>query len=134
MTVEWNGDQLAARIRGAAMRGVVRGTEAVLSEAVRLVQAGPKSGRIYRRRGITHRASAPGESPATDTGRLVQSGRTTYDAAELVGVVSFSTDYAEKLELGTERMEPRPFLRPALASQTQNIEDAVADEIRGVMG
>ncbi len=31
---------------------------------------GPKSGRVYRRKSVVHRASAPGEAPAIDTGIL----------------------------------------------------------------
>lgn len=33
--------------------------------------SGAKTGRIYRRRGIFHQASAPGEYPASDTGDLL---------------------------------------------------------------
>lgn len=133
MSVEWNGERLLQAVRQAAMKGIVRGTEKVLSTAVRSIQAGQKSGKIYTRRGVSHHASAPGESPASDTGRLVQSGRTQYDQERIAGLVIFSTKYAEPLELGTEKMEPRPYLRPALAVNRAAIEEDVANEIRGVL-
>src|SRR5262245_7162584 len=112
--VDWRGDEVAASLRQAVMRAVIRGTEEVRNEAIRLVQSPPKTGRIYTRRGVEHQASAPGEAPATDTGRLVNSITTEYDEQNLSGKVSANTEYAEYLEYGTARMDARPFMRPAL--------------------
>lgn len=135
MTVEWNGDAIIAKIREAAMRGVIRGTEDVLAEGNSLILDGQKTGRVYRRRGVTHQASAPGEAPASDTGRLVQSGRTEYQPADLTGEVIWSTDYAEDLEFGSENVEPRPFARPALANCADRTAKNIATEIaRALIG
>jgi hypothetical protein len=41
----------------------------------RSMKNSPKTGRVYRRGRKTHRASAPGEPPAVDTGDLVKSIR-----------------------------------------------------------
>jgi hypothetical protein len=75
-----------------------------------LHQAG--TGRVYGH----HTASAPGQPPATDTGRLAASiveelGRDEHGLVERIGT---DVDYALPLELGTRNMEPRPFLRPGL--------------------
>lgn len=126
MAVNFNEQAILARVRLAAMRGVVRGTESVRNEAISLVLNPPKTGRIYRRRGIEHQASAPGESPASDTGRLVGSIRTAYDHENLSGTVNASTNYAAYLEYGTKKMEPRPFMRPALANRREAIEADIA--------
>ena len=128
--MQWNGDAILQRIRTAAMRGVVRGTEAVHARAVRSITSGPKTGEIYRRRGVEHQASAPGEAPASDTGLLVRLSGTRYEPNELSGFVNFAAKYAAPLEFGTFRMEPRPFLRPALEAERQNITDGIAAEIR----
>ncbi len=59
-----------------------------------------------------HRASAPGEAPAIDTGYLVntiQTRKTGTGSAQ----VSVGADYAAPLEFGTRKMAARPFLRPA---------------------
>lgn len=128
--MNWNGDALVARIRQAAMRGVVRGTEAVRATAIRSIQTGPKTGRVYRRRGVEHQASAPGEAPASDTGHLVQNSGTRYEPDVLTGFVTFSAAYAAPLEFGTVNMEPRPFLRPALAANADAIRDGIAAEVR----
>lgn len=130
--MNWNGDAVMGRIRQAAMLGVVRGTEAVHQEAVRLIQAGPKSGRAYRRRGVLHQASAPGEPPASDTGNLAQMSGTRYEPNQLTGVVSFNARYAAALEFGSIRVEPRPFLRPALMHNITKIEQDIAAEVRKV--
>lgn len=129
MSVEWKGEAVLAIVRKSAMIGVLRGTEKVLQTAVAKIQNPPKTGRLYTRRGITHQASAPGQSPATDTGRLVQSGRTEFDQPRLTGRVIFSTAYAEGLELGTQTIAPRPFLRPALNESLEFIQEAVRAEI-----
>lgn len=116
------------------MAGVIEGTELVHTAAVRSIMSGPKTGKTYRRRGVTHQASAPGEAPASDTGTLVQRSRTEYDAPQLTGRVIFSTAYALALELGTERIEPRPFLRPALAANLPAIENAINRRIAAALG
>lgn len=129
MSIEWKAQEVMERIRRAAAIGVVRGTERVLQTAVQKIQSPPKTGRIYRRRGVDHQASAPGEAPATDTGRLAQSGRTTYDDGNLTGRVTFSTEYAAGLEFGTQRVAARPFLRPSLSENVAFVQEAVREEI-----
>lgn len=102
---------------GYIARDLARRAIAVDTEATRLVhQAG--GGRTYRLSNPTrvHRASAPGQPPATDLGMLAASitwalGR---DAKGLFAVVGSGLRKARWLELGTRRMAARPFLRPAL--------------------
>lgn len=77
----------------------------------------PKSGREYRRRRGTHRASAPGEPPAIDTGTLLASIGEPHVRKEgnaLVGTLTISASYAGLLERGTPRMAARPFAMPAV--------------------
>lgn len=96
------------------------------------------TGRIYTTRFFTrngrlyaygsrppHQASAPGQPPAVDTGRLraTISHTVTRDAGGLVAHIGSGANpaipavkYATYLELGTRHMAPRPFLRPSLAA------------------
>lgn len=127
--VDWNATPALMAIAQAANVGVFRGTEAVRNTAVEKINSPPKTGREYRRRGVVHQASAPGEAPATDTGRLAGSARTEYDRQQLAGRVIFSTAYAAALEFGTERMAPRPFLRKSLAENREAIRDAIREEV-----
>ena len=98
------------RIRAESMRAEIYG---VLEES----RVG--SGREYKTPRGTHRASAPGQSPARLSGRLqesVKSKRVT-DRLWTVGPdpSAFPDEfYPSLLEFGTDRIAPRPFMRPAI--------------------
>jgi hypothetical protein len=67
-----------------------------------------------------HVPSAPGQPPATDTGRLVQSYDYVVgqDALGMFVRVGSNVDYAIPLEIGTRHMAPRPALGPAVIAET----------------
>lgn len=104
---------------GPVGRELLRAAAQVATTAKRIT-AGPGHGRTYIRRGRVHVASAPGEPFATDTGRLRSSITSDLGVDEqgLVARVGSDVEYAPFVELGTSRMEARPFLRPALHSLT----------------
>lgn len=84
------------------------------------IQHGSKSGRIYKLRGGgTHQASKRGEAPATRTGRLVSSIRSS--VKDEVAIVGTPVAYALKLEtvLG------RGFIGPA----SEKAEEFVTTEL-----
>lgn len=89
----------------------------VRGDIIKRYQRGPKTGVIRQRGTITHQASAPGEAPATDTGRLANgtqykmTGRTSAE-------VSNAVQYGPWLEFGTQDIEPRPAWRPAVEAAT----------------
>lgn len=60
--------------------------------------------------------SVPGSGPAVRTGRLRSSisWRVLADGEGLYAEVGSAVEYAAFVELGTERMAPRPYLVPAL--------------------
>lgn len=81
-------------------------------EAFRRGMRSPKSGRIYRRRGRLHRASAPGEYPAVDTGNLIASMKSHQRKNEVgIGTNMF---YARFLRTGTSKMARRKMSDNAL--------------------
>jgi HK97 gp10 family phage protein len=108
----------------ACIAGVAACAMVLRNEVVRLLQKGPKTGRTYKRRSVLHRASAPGEAPATDTGALVRSVMMDVLEASLEAVVSVGTLYAKMLEFGTLLMGKRPFMSQAV--------DNKRDELSGV--
>jgi phage gpG-like protein len=100
------------------LMAIVKGTaQNVRTHAIKSIQRGTKSGVTYKKTNPnrTHRASAPGEAPATDTGRLAGSIRADIEGKS--AEVSANTEYASPLEFGTQKIEPRPFLFPALEKE-----------------
>jgi len=101
---------------GLSQAAVERGVRAATIDAKGLmigILSEPGKGRVYRKGAtVTHRASAPGQSPAPDTGRLRGStqGEVFATAEGALGIVSVNTEYAAALELGTEKIAPRPFI------------------------
>lgn len=133
MAVKWN-HAVEEKVKQAVQRGVINGTELVRTTMVEKIQSGNKSGRVYTRGGVTHQASAPGEAPASNSGRLVQSIQTSYEfTIVLKGTVNASTEYAAPLEYGTQKMAERPFARPSLQEKQNEIIQGIADEITGAL-
>ena len=73
---------------------------------------GPHTGRIYRRRGKPHQASAPGEYPAKDTGRLLASLKAASNPQE--AVIGTNMPYSKWLREGTRKMARRKMSDNAL--------------------
>lgn len=126
----WRGPEVAERIRNALVVGLARGIAIVDQEAVRLILSPPKSGRIYRRRGIEHQASRGGEAPANDTGQLVQNRTTEVIPEAMRARLVFHSEYAPYLQFGTRRMEPRPYLDTAIVNTAPQVFQAITAPIR----
>lgn len=85
-------------------------------EAKLSITQGGKTGHIYKRGNVTHQASAAGEAPASDTGRLVNSIQSYLKASALESFVIAGrglVKYAKMLEFGTSKIAARPFMFPA---------------------
>lgn len=104
---------MAGEIRKAAGMAVAQ-TAAELEGVIELrIQQGPKTGRVYKRGNRMHRASAPGQAPASDFGILLGS---IYHEREtdLTYTVGSRMAEAAYLEYSTSRMAARPFFRPSV--------------------
>ena len=101
------------------------GAQLIRGEAIKSIQTGAKSGVMYQmynpRR--EHRASAPGQAPASDTGNLVSKIIVKQKTRNITNVES-NADYSAFLEYGTSKMEPRPFMLPAFEKSKKPILDA----------
>jgi len=93
---------------------IATATMDVRKTVVEGIQGPPKTGRTYTRRTVTHKASAAGEYPATDTGFLASNISSKVSLVELEGVVTSSAPYSKHLEYGTTNMQARPFMFPSL--------------------
>lgn len=103
---------------------VTRATLMVQNTAKQSIMAGG-TGKEYKRGSITHRASAPHNPPATDTGYLVSQITMNVDAkmdGSVVGQIISSAPYSKALEFGTVNMTERPFMQPALMKNKRKIQ------------
>ena len=90
------------------------------ANAVQGIQRGPANGAV-RRDGS--RASAPGQFPMSDTGRLANSVEFNLPAAgRLMGEVGTNVIYGRYLEFGTSRMAARPWLLPSFERAKVGVE------------
>lgn len=97
---------------------------------VRNINSNERTGRIYKRRSVTHQASAPGEWPKTDTGRLVGSIRTNFSF--LSAEIGSDVTYSKFLQDGTKFMKPRPWLTKGYEESIPNIQKNVNDLLKRV--
>jgi HK97 gp10 family phage protein len=106
------------------------GGQLIRGEAIRSIQSGAKSGKTYKRYNPTrtHKASAPGEAPASDTGFLVSNIRVK-DQKDFVEVRS-EASYSKFLEYGTSKMLARPFLFPAMEKSKPKIAEVILQKIK----
>lgn len=105
----------------ARVSKVVKATAQAVVAGAKERMAEPKSGRAYG----THRASAPGEAPAIDTGNLAGSFEIEEQQVGLRAVITVGGEYGPHLEFGTVHMAPRPFLTPALEEAAPGFVEAI---------
>ena len=106
------------------------GGQLIRAEAVKSIQSGAKSGIVYEKYNPrrSHRASAPGQAPASDTGNLVSKIRVKQKNPNTT-IVESGADYSAFLEYGTSKMQPRPFLFPAFEKSKEKITQAVFQRV-----
>ena len=132
----------AVEALGAVLRATYGGRTSVrrimgrvgiaVQRAVRYeIKNSPRGGRVYKRKRKTHKASAPGQAPAVDSGALLRSY--TYQVGDGYVDVGSNIEYAPYLEFGTRKMAPRPHLRPAVQRITNELAGTIANELTGTL-
>lgn len=142
----WNSQAAINALTPGINRGLLKIAEQVEEKAATMMR-GPHGGRIYTTYFITrgagpnrvvipvsarspHQASAPGEAPAVDTGRLIRSSEIQNYPNEFRVVVRWTDSAAARMQLGTDRIEPRPFASLALFAVAPTMAETMAAEIR----
>lgn len=115
------------KVLRAGRAGIPRDLDEIgslLTNALTVELSTPGRGRLYGR----HRASAPGDPPAPDTGRLRASYGFTTARTGAGGELTVGTGdkKAKWLEFGTSRMRPRPHLRPVMLRNRTRITRIIA--------
>jgi HK97 gp10 family phage protein len=113
MSLKWHGESFKAELAKANAQRLTRAC-IHLANAVKVNISDPSND------GET--PSAPGEPPHKDTGRLRASISYEVDAQEMTGRVGTNVLYGKFLELGTEKMAARPFLRSTLMEEADAIK------------
>lgn len=108
---------MPARTRDRAGKAIFVAADQIKSEAQFLIVNGSIQGK-------GHIPSLPGEPPNRDTAQLDTSivARRT---GELTAEVTVEAEHGVYLELGTSRMEERPFMRPAVRNKKAVVTELV---------
>lgn len=128
----WTGGRALQQVNSAATRGMRKAGTVVIKEMRRLMLEEPKSGHLYG----THRASAPGEPPASETGRLVRSFKPEINKQgdKIILTISSSEPHFRFTEGGTSKMAKRPLIEPAVKNVTPRMVAIIALEIHKTIG
>ena len=102
-------NNLKKRIDSKTSRAIKDTALYIQATAKLIIKNSPRGGRVYG----SHKASAPGEPPATDTGNLINSIQTIEIGKDHMRV-HVGAEYGHMLEYGTRKMAPRPYFRPAV--------------------
>jgi HK97 gp10 family phage protein len=125
---------LAANSAESAVDEEVRkGAFVVQDTATNSIKGGGKSGKAYKRGKKSHIASAPGEAPAADKGRLDNSIMALKSIDGDGWLVGTALKYGKHLEFGTKDIKPRPWLIPALEANRNAIENNIKSAIKATL-
>ena len=122
-------EKLDEHLQKPLEEAIMGGGQLIRGEAIRSIQQGAKSGIVYEKYNPrrSHRSSAPGQSPASDTGNLV-SQIIVKNNKDIVKVQS-NANYSKFLEFGTSKMLARPFMFPAKEKSKKRIVQITANKV-----
>ena len=120
--------QVSSKFESEATALVNRTAQNIRNTAVRSIQKQSPGGVEYEKYNPrrSHVASAPGQPPNTDTGRLAGSIRAV-ESGKPTAHVDALADYARALEFGTRNMAARPFMTPAVEAERDKFRKGVND-------
>src|SRR5690625_1543050 len=118
--------KLPAGFKREATALVNRTAQNIRNTAVRSIHKRSPGGEEYKKYNPrrSHVASAPGQPPNTDTGRLAGSIRAVMSGTPTASVDALA-DYAVHLEFGTRNMAARPFMTPAVEAEREKYRKGI---------
>ena len=129
-------NDLTDNIVNAINRSLAKDIVLMDADVKKSIQQGTRSGRVYKRRSVRHRASAAGEFPKTDTGQLVSGFNFKLPKRKrrlLTAELENKTKHAKYLEFKPSSQGGRPFMRPTANKWRpiikKNLDNAVKREI-----
>lgn len=120
--------RVSSKFESEATALVNRTAQNIRNTAVRSIQKQSPNGVTYEKYNPrrSHVASAPGNPPNTDTGRLAGSIRAVMSGTPTAYVDALA-DYAVHLEFGTRNMAARPFMTPAVEAERDKYRKGIND-------
>jgi len=117
--LEWHGEDFLRHLKRDVLMVRLETASLIVAERMRDLIAGPKHGKRYwnKRLRDTYQASAPGEPPASPTGKLLESigNWVLEEHGRIVGRAgSTMRGISAALERGSAKVLPRPYQRRAL--------------------
>lgn len=103
---------LQEHVEGGLIQALLTGAHS-LEGKIKVSMNQAHHGRVYKRFGRVHQASAAGETPAIDFAALVNSIQVAPEG-DHAALVFTNAEAAKPLEYGTSVMAARPFMRPAV--------------------
>lgn len=129
--VEDRTPELMQRLESGLRRFVVKGAGIIHARLNELLKE-EGTGRTYPRgKTGTHRASAPGMHPVTDSGNLAVHIFIALGEASLEAKIGTPVEYGRYLEDGTSKMAARPMWNPVAEESLPTLEALLAAEIKG---
>ena len=123
--VETTANNIVARMKNSIQHGAKTGRTYGRGASKYRKIGGVKTAVAYR----FHRASAPGEAPASDTGYLAHSLQVRR-TGRLQRLIYVGAEYSYSLEFGASRIKPRPFMRPAFEVEAPAFKAAVGKLVK----
>ena len=146
VTVRWRGQVVAQAMESAVDAAVKRAAALVMIRARVLCSRPAKRIRVKRKRTTSagprgsqytiYAGSAPGQPPMVRTGFGRRSIIMDYDPPRKVARAgpTVNAAYMAYLELGTEHIEPRPWLLPAMRQSEPQVMMILTSTLQRVMG
>jgi HK97 gp10 family phage protein len=127
--VQWSGDKFLSDVEKTLGENLEKAAIYYKSEVKKALNRSQERERYVGDAGVYYHGldpSAPGEAPKKLTGYLQRSIAHEMSADKQVAFVGSALDYAFFLEMGTSKMQARPFLRPTLARLRDEITKIIA--------
>ena len=120
--------QYKKKVQKQFQQSVFRAVNMVRNTVIQGISAGGQ-GEVYEkyRPRRTHRASAEGDYPATDTGYLISHINSKIYSNGMGGEIQSNAEYSHFLEFGTSEMSARPFMQPSLEENRNKIKAMFRD-------
>jgi HK97 gp10 family phage protein len=115
--------KLRKRVEDEVFKALYVATDLITKEAALSITKGSISGK-------KHVPSRPGQPPNADT-RQLDTSIVTIPHRETMSCQSVAqAPHAIFMELGTSRIAPRPFMRPALANNTKEVNAIISAAVK----